>query len=670
MTYSEHSICLYEVADSLQPIAWHLQQHGWGACGRGSVPSSHHGQNVVSSPISLHRTVRKGFLPSCEYSDEIGQEGATEFVDIEGGGLGEGEGAKDVSDQIESEDQLDEARRPDEEKSDQPEHQPDIAPEDNAIEMSEDFDGKPQDLEPVEGNDVASDNEEEMEKQMGDVDGPDDNRLDEQMWASDEEEDDSGKEQLSGNEGGGERMDEEKNQEKSKERKPHELDQIDEPEYDEDRVDPNHGDQNQQQEPEQLDLPDDLNLDQDEEDEGAGDEGEGLPNQPEDVCPIEDMEEKVPEEGKDNGDDKEEKQGEEKDKDGEDNTEERKEDSEELAANEEPQEQNTVDDQDEGQQTSEEKDDINVDECAVDESQKQQEEDENKKGENGFAPQEQDKDLTGPENPDVQQDEQEIPERAEEHGWTSHDTACAMQSEAAEDQIAGQEETQEKQGVGTANPNQQEGHQGSVSATATESRASQENRQVQRKPGQSKSDRSLGNADEQFRRLKTTDKTLQQPVDEKDEKVNQADVYEHITEDVVHADAQTIDAATAQQQNQQKINNKLEDEDESNASDTDMQVEEKEEDNSEVQDKIAKNPSKKQPREANQPGKEESMEVGKIEVAGSKVLTLGAERPPESTIHTQLEHLSLDIGGQGVDIEKLRNQLEDSMSFVATSRCI
>lgn len=47
--------------------------------------------------------------------------------------------------------QLDEARRPDEEKSDQPEHQPDIAPEDNAIEMSEDFDGKPQDLEPVGG---------------------------------------------------------------------------------------------------------------------------------------------------------------------------------------------------------------------------------------------------------------------------------------------------------------------------------------------------------------------------------------------------------------------------------------------------------------------------------------------------------------------------------------
>ena len=33
-------------------------------------------------------------------------EGATEFKDIEGGGLGQGEGVKDVSDQIESEDQV------------------------------------------------------------------------------------------------------------------------------------------------------------------------------------------------------------------------------------------------------------------------------------------------------------------------------------------------------------------------------------------------------------------------------------------------------------------------------------------------------------------------------------------------------------------------------------
>lgn len=33
-------------------------------------------------------------------------EGATDFEDIEGGGLGQGEGVKDVSDQIENEDQV------------------------------------------------------------------------------------------------------------------------------------------------------------------------------------------------------------------------------------------------------------------------------------------------------------------------------------------------------------------------------------------------------------------------------------------------------------------------------------------------------------------------------------------------------------------------------------
>jgi len=36
----------------------------------------------------------------------VAGEGATKFEDIEGGGMGEGEGVKDVSDQIENEDQV------------------------------------------------------------------------------------------------------------------------------------------------------------------------------------------------------------------------------------------------------------------------------------------------------------------------------------------------------------------------------------------------------------------------------------------------------------------------------------------------------------------------------------------------------------------------------------
>ena len=41
-----------------------------------------------------------------EFSDELAGEGSTQFEDIEGGGLGDGEGTKDVSDQIETEDQV------------------------------------------------------------------------------------------------------------------------------------------------------------------------------------------------------------------------------------------------------------------------------------------------------------------------------------------------------------------------------------------------------------------------------------------------------------------------------------------------------------------------------------------------------------------------------------
>lgn len=45
-------------------------------------------------------------------------------------------------------------------------------------------------------------------------------------------------------------------------------------EFDENEVDPYHGQQDKRPEPEAMDLPDDLNLDQEEQEE-AGDDGEG-----------------------------------------------------------------------------------------------------------------------------------------------------------------------------------------------------------------------------------------------------------------------------------------------------------------------------------------------------------------------------------------------------------
>lgn len=55
-------------------------------------------------------------------------------------GLGDGEGEKDVSDRIESEDQLDDAKQ--EGQTQDNEEDGDCKEEKNAIEMSEDFDSK------------------------------------------------------------------------------------------------------------------------------------------------------------------------------------------------------------------------------------------------------------------------------------------------------------------------------------------------------------------------------------------------------------------------------------------------------------------------------------------------------------------------------------------------
>jgi midasin (ATPase involved in ribosome maturation) len=88
---------------------------------------------------------------------------------------------------------LDEARPAGEDrKEEDPSQQPDIRSEEKAIEMSEDFEGKTHDLEDADreersdGEDEGQ--EEELDKQMGDVDGDDREKLDDQMWGSDEEE--------------------------------------------------------------------------------------------------------------------------------------------------------------------------------------------------------------------------------------------------------------------------------------------------------------------------------------------------------------------------------------------------------------------------------------------------------------------------------------------------
>ena len=116
MTDSSWSSSNLSVQFSLSGFCAHLLE--------GSIPLLHQylnlSQNLLINLLEAHRTTSKllsvllsiftdlgtrGFCVPPEIEEGEG-DGSTEFEDIEGGGIGEGEGMKDVSDQIENEDQV------------------------------------------------------------------------------------------------------------------------------------------------------------------------------------------------------------------------------------------------------------------------------------------------------------------------------------------------------------------------------------------------------------------------------------------------------------------------------------------------------------------------------------------------------------------------------------
>lgn len=241
----------------------------------------------------------KGFCLPKELIEDSAGEGAMQFHDYEGGGIGDGEGMKDVSDRIENEEQVEDTFQKGQEKDKEDlDSKPDTKGEDSAVEMSEDFDGKMHDGElEQEEDDEKSDSEDgDLDKQMGNLNGEEADKLDERLWGDDEEEEDEDDDGKGEETGPG--MDEEdselvakddnldagnlnknkKHQDEEEDSKPEDVEQgqekineqVDEREYDENEVDPYHGNQEQLPEPEALDLPDDLKLDS--EDKSAGED--------------------------------------------------------------------------------------------------------------------------------------------------------------------------------------------------------------------------------------------------------------------------------------------------------------------------------------------------------------------------------------------------------------
>ncbi|KAG0373871.1 AAA ATPase midasin [Mortierella sp. AD032] len=252
----------------------------------------------------------KGFcIPEMEQEMKEGEEESN----VAGTGIGDGEGGKDVSDEIEDEEQV--LGTQNDKKQDEDDKK-ETEEEDKGIEMENDFEGNMED-------DEDEEDKEDPDEAIGDVDDDNPEAIDEKMWGDDEAEDardndkmidedkstenneqesdmvakdeeDSGKqddkkknkkeekkeqgkdeENAEAQEGG----DEEKNDEA-----PEEDDNAEEEEFEDhnDEESAEHKPDDQQQveipEAETLDLPDDLNLDGDEkegddgEDEGADDE--------------------------------------------------------------------------------------------------------------------------------------------------------------------------------------------------------------------------------------------------------------------------------------------------------------------------------------------------------------------------------------------------------------
>ncbi|XP_059144482.1 midasin-like [Physella acuta] len=636
-------------------------------------------ESQLGNSVAIHRSMgkllsvllavfaemaQKGFCIPPELSEEVDGEGATEFKDIEGGGIGEGQGAKDVSDQIESEDQLEEAKRPgQEEKPEESQDQPDIPSEDNAIEMSDDFDGKLHDMDGDEKDEEEDDNEkeeEDMDKQIGDADGEDNDRLDDRMWGSDDEEEPEEKKDTEEDQGKG-GMDKEKeemvakddsksfdedndnNQQQQKDdNKENDLPMEDDENYDDNQVNPHNTEE--EKEAENLDIPDDLNLD------------DGEKNDKEEDMETDNME--------DNQDDDEGKTTEETEepesKETEDNV-------EEINAQDEKQQGDN-----DGGDAEEAEDEQKVDHLQAEEEKEKADEGEGTDGETAPDEEKPTSELNRNREENKSEDKVDTVEDSKEPSTQSEASDSKQGGVEQEEVTDKQDENNENEGVGASNAEDQEGHIGQQSNQSTDSPfQQQQQKKHQRNPGKSDSDRSLGSHDKDHSHLKTKENSIKkrQEADEDNEEEdrrdrNPATEYEHVKDAKSHYDAQTVDVATKDQMLEKQAVPTQEEEDKNELKDDDdVKMDEEMEEDTENMDAPKLSEKKKtKSKEMTEEDKESesggNLERQKVEIDGERVVTMTAERRPDSTIHTVLENLHLGLMPQDMDVDALRTELE------------
>ncbi|KAJ8717968.1 hypothetical protein PYW07_005898 [Mythimna separata] len=652
-------------------------------------------QYFVTQKVSVHRVsckmlsvllkifsdlASKGF---CKPSDLDMEEGEGEGGPgkLTGGtGLGEGEGQKDVSDRIENQDQLDDARRPGEEKN---EEDRDCKEEEKGVNMTDDFDSHLQDVEKKEGEQSdQEDDEDDADKQMGDIDNAAE-KLDQQIWGSEDEEEpeEQGQKKDKEEKGQGESTGEKEMSAKDKDqeqgaddgaegkdkKKKKDINEMEEPEVDDDHTDPYHGNQQPLPEPEDFELPDNMDVDGEE----PGDENEGE-TETENPFDIDVMKENIPDEPEKEGDDKgeegkdannglevssdeedgdkegEDKEGGDEDKDKEENPEQpgpedaKAEEEEKDGGQEIDTEEPTPDQPDTEAPEIPEKEDK---EDLAKNPEDLNEEDEVEQKNHEANPQ------ANPSNNDPTAEDKV--ENAEMDRGTDDNVETnaeqAKDEDAAPFEQAQEQVGEEKQSTGRSELDKSDkGHRGEKQAASRADQSQQQRKKHENKPGKTDQERTLGDINEKKHKQSKTlnverEDEAEDGADNDDDAEKEADAYQHVKQ-AKKDDLQAIDAATKEQAEEQPTLQQEEEEDAEklkedeevpmDVDDDELQVEKSEELKPEKM-KDGKEKENEKSGNKKEGGEEPTGETG-IEVEGDAVATAHVPRGADTTYHTRL----------------------------------
>lgn len=446
------------------------------------------------------------------------------------------------------------------------------------------------------------------------------------------------------------------NQEDSRKKKQPDIDEMKEPQVDEDHANPHHNELEEPPEPEEMNIEDNVNLDGEDRDEENRDENGENP------FDIDEMKENMAKE-------EEEEQAEDgegdKDKDGgdNDNNTDSSDDDEGDGEKDKNSPEEKVEEEVEGANEEATNEESRV-EPEEEDKQKKDEEDEDKLEEEKKKPQDEDF-AESKDKSSKQENVQSMPENDPEMGSKDQTDVTADPNDKNKPQPTADQDTgEDKDGVGQAeNQDSATGHKGVADVKSADQEVkqqpdAQQKRDKSNKKGNTDEERTVAQNEESEKRLKTVDRREkeegQDGEDEEDEdsakQQKNVDEYQHVKE-AKRSDETTLDNATEEQSKQVRHEKDRMEEEEKTPEDEEgnpnlMDVEEEKVD--EVNDDEQLKSEKAEPTQKNKNNKKPSNESkleedaneeeeDKVLIDGEDVLTMDVRRGADTTAHCQMD---------------------------------